>query len=144
MNSTYQICTRCVMDTSDPEISFDKDGVCSHCNRYENVTKSHQYPDEEGERRWHAIADKIRKSGKGQNYDCIIGLSGGIDSSYLALKVKEMGLKPLVVHVDAGWNSELAVANIEKIVKYCGFDLHTHVINWEEMRDLQLAYLEHY
>lgn len=142
MNRSYQICTRCVMDTSDPEISFDSNGVCNHCDTFDNVTRKRWHPDEEGERRLAIIIEQIRNAGKGRDYDCIIGLSGGIDSSYLALKVKEMGLRPLVVHVDAGWNSELAVANIEKIVKYCDYDLHTHVINWEEMRDLQLAYLK--
>jgi len=80
--------------------------------------------------------------GKNQEYDCIIGLSGGVDSSYLALVMKDYGLRPLVVHVDAGWNSELAVHNIEQIVKYCDYDLHTHVMDWQEIRDLQLAYLK--
>lgn len=83
----------------------------------------------------------MKDAGKGNEYDCIIGLSGGVDSSYLALKLKEFDLRPLVVHVDAGWNTELAVRNIENIVKHCGYDLHTHVMNWEDMRDLQLAYL---
>ena len=141
MNRTYKICTNCVMDTSDPEITFDSEGVCNHCNNFEKITKKKWYPNEEGQQRWASIVKKIKNEGRNQDYDCIIGLSGGVDSSYLAIKVKEMGLRPLVVHVDAGWNSELAVANIETVVKYCGFDLHTYVVNWEEMRDLQLAYL---
>lgn len=87
------------------------------------------------------IFDEIRKEGKNQEYDCIMGLSGGIDSSYLALKIKDYSLRPLVVHVDGGWNSELAVHNIERVVDYCGYDLHTQVIQWKEMRDLQVAYL---
>lgn len=90
----------------------------------------------------HSVVEKIKRDGEGQDYDCIIGLSGGVDSSYLALMIKDYGLRPLVVHVDAGWNSELAVHNIEKIVKHCDYDLHTHVVDWEEMRDLQLAYLK--
>lgn len=138
----YQRCTRCVMDTTDPEISFDARGVCSHCNEFDNVTRRHWFPNEEGARRLSDIVQRIRDDGRGQEYDCIIGLSGGVDSSYLALKVREWGLRPLVVHVDAGWNSELAVANIEKIVKHCAYDLHTHVVDWEEMRDLHLAYLK--
>ena len=141
MNRTYKICTNCVMDTSDPEITFDSEGVCNHCNNFEKITKKKWYPNEEGQQRWASIVKKIKNEGRNQDYDCIIGLSGGVDSSYLAIKVKEMGLRPLVVHVDAGWNSELAVANIETVVKYCDFDLHTYVVNWEEMRDLQLAYL---
>ncbi len=133
---------RCVMDTSDPAITFDAAGVCSHCLNFDNVTRQHWFPNEEGVRRLCDAVERIRSEGRGQEYDCIIGLSGGVDSSYLALKVREWGLRPLVVHVDAGWNSELAVANIEKIVKHCGYDLHTHVVDWEEMRDLHLAYLK--
>ncbi len=130
------------MDTSDPEISFDAQGVCNHCINFDAVTRKHWFPNDEGKHRLDAMLDQVRLEGKGRDYDCIIGLSGGIDSSYLALKVKEWALRPLVVHVDAGWNSELAVANIEKIVKHCGYDLHTHVVDWEEMRDLHLAYLK--
>jgi aminotransferase len=129
------------MDTSDPAISFDDDGVCNHCRDFDQITRQHWFPNEEGAHRLREIVERIKNDGRGQEYDCIIGLSGGVDSSYLALKVAEWGLRPLVVHVDAGWNSELAVANIEKIVKHCQFDLHTHVVNWEEMRDLHLAYL---
>lgn len=138
---SLQMCTRCVMDTTDPAIVFDASGVCNHCLEFENVTRRNWFPNDEGTRRWQAIAAQVRLDGDGKEYDCILGLSGGVDSSYLALKVREWGLRPLVVHVDAGWNSELAVANIEKIVKHCGFDLHTHVVDWEEMRDLHLAYL---
>lgn len=137
----YQICSRCVMDTSDPDIVFDANGVCSHCHEFDDVTRRRWFPNEEGRTRWAAIVELIKAAGSGHEYDCILGLSGGVDSSYLALKAHEWGLRPLVVHVDAGWNSELAVANIEAIVKHCGYDLHTHVVDWEEMRDLQLAYL---
>lgn len=138
----YCICTRCVMDTSDPTITFDAAGVCSHCRNFDEVTRKHWFPNEDGIRRLTDIVETIKHAGRSKEYDCIIGLSGGVDSSYLALKVREWGLRPLVVHVDAGWNSELAVANIEKIVKHCNFDLHTHVVDWEEMRDLHLAYLK--
>lgn len=141
MKTFYRICSRCVMDTSDPQISFDANGVCNHCSEFEEVTRPYWLPNAEGAMRLAAIIDRIRSFGKNRTYDCIIGLSGGIDSSYMAMKVHEWGLRPLVVHVDAGWNSELAVANIEKIVKHCGYHLHTHVVDWEEMRDLQLAYL---
>jgi aminotransferase len=133
---------RCVMDTSDPVIEFDAQGICNHCRNFDDVTRKSWFPNDEGRQRLAAIIADIRRAGQGRDYDCIIGLSGGVDSSYLALKVREWGLRPLVVHVDAGWNSELAVANIEKVVKHCGFDLHTHVVDWEEMRDLHLAYLQ--
>ena len=137
----YQVCARCVMDTSDADISFNADGVCQHCIDFEAVTRKQWYPGEEGQRRLAQLVDTLRAAGRGRDYDCILGLSGGVDSSYLALKCRDWGLRTLAVHVDAGWNSELAVANIEKILDHCHFDLHTHVVDWEEMRDLQLAYL---
>lgn len=129
------------MDTSDPLIEFDSEGVCSHCCEFDAITVKSWYPNEEGARRLENICDDVRKAGHGKEYDCILGLSGGIDSTYLALKIKDLGLRPLVVHVDGGWNSELAVHNIEQVVKYCNYDLHTQVIDWGEMRDLQIAYL---
>ncbi len=137
----YQVCTRCVMDTSDPDIVFDAKGACNHCRDFDELKGKQWFPDESGAARWAGIADQIREEGKGLEYDCILGLSGGVDSSYLALKAKQWGLRPLVMHVDAGWNAELAVANIENIVTRCGYDLHTHVVDWEEMRDLHIAYL---
>lgn len=137
----YQVCSRCVMDTSDPEIDFDDAGVCSHCHKFDAETSKNWFPGKDGEQRLSVICDEIRKEGKNQEYDCIMGLSGGIDSSYLALKIRDYSLRPLVVHVDGGWNSELAVHNIERVVDYCGYDLHTQVIQWGEMRDLQVAYL---
>jgi len=141
MAKPYQVCKRCVMDTTDPEITFGSDGVCNHCRNFDEITSKGWFPNEEGAKRLSVILDRIRAAGKNQAYDCIIGLSGGVDSCYLALKVHEWGLRPLVVHVDAGWNSELAVANIEKVVKYCDYHLHTHVVDWMEIRDLQMAYL---
>ncbi|WP_354557554.1 N-acetyl sugar amidotransferase [Rhizobium aquaticum] len=141
-NLGYRQCTRCVMDTSDPEITFDAEGVCNHCHEFDGLRGTQWFPDEVGRRRLEAILDGVRREGAGKEYDCILGLSGGADSTYLAMKMKEWRLRPLVVHVDAGWNSELAVANIERVVKYCNYDLHTHVVDWEEMRDLHLAYLK--
>lgn len=141
-NKQYQQCCRCVMDTSDPEIFFDTDGVCNHCVEFSRVAEAGWFPNEEGEARWSSMVEKIKITGHGRDYDCILGLSGGVDSSFLALKVKEYGLRPLVVHVDAGWNSELAVNNIDAIIQYCNYDLHTHVVDWDEMRELQLAFLK--
>lgn len=137
----YKTCSSCVMDTSDPEIVFNDIGVCNHCLNFRHVSRKNWFPNDEGSSRLRLICSDIRDSGRDKEYDCILGLSGGVDSSYLAIKVHELGLRPLVVHVDAGWNTELAVANIEKVVKYCNYDLHTHVVDWEEMRDLHLAYL---
>jgi len=137
----YQICSVCVMDTSDPEISFDDNGQCNHCRDFERLLGTVWFPNEDGARRLDALIELVKSEGRNKHYDCVLGLSGGIDSSYLALKTHEWGLRPLVVHVDAGWNSELAVQNIERIVKHCGYELHTHVVNWEDMRELQLSYL---
>lgn len=138
----YQMCTRCVMDTTDTEITFDQQGICNHCHEFDSVISKRWFPNEEGKRQLEQIFNRIKQERKNFEYDCILGLSGGLDSSYLALVMKEYGMRPLVVHVDAGWNSELAVYNIEKVVKYCGYDLHTHVMSWPEVRDLQLAYLK--
>lgn len=140
-NPDYRICNRCVMDTSDPLITLDDQGVCSHCTTFDTSTSKFWYPNEHGAQLFQKRIEAIRAERRKHEYDCIIGLSGGIDSSYLALKIKEYDLRPLIVHVDAGWNSELAVHNIERIVKHCNYDLHTHVIDWEVMRDLQAAYL---
>jgi N-acetyl sugar amidotransferase len=139
--SEYRICTRCIMDTSDPEITFDEQGECNHCQRFDQQSKDKWFPNEKGRELLAAIVDRIKREGANQEYDCIMGLSGGADSSYLAYQVKQLGLRPLVVHVDAGWNSELAQNNIENIVKILGFDLFTYVVDWEEILDLQVAFL---
>lgn len=138
----YQICTRCVMDTTDPEIEFDDEGVCSHCHYFDTSVKP-LWPSVDGDpAKLEEMIRAVKAYGNGKRYDCIIGLSGGIDSSYIAVKVAEWGLRPLVVHVDAGWNSELAVMNIEQICRRLNLDLVTHVVDWEEMRDMQLAFLK--
>lgn len=139
----YQICTNCVMDTSDPQIIFDDKGQCDFCNNYYNIIKPSWHPDAEGERKLKEIAEKVKKETKGQKYNCIIGFSGGVDSSYLCYIVKvKMGLNPLLVSVDTGWNLNVAVENTEKIVKKLNLDIYTEVVNWQEMRDLQLAFLK--
>lgn len=139
----YQICTNCVMDTTDQNISFDKNGMCDHCNDfYDNVLPKWD-TGEKGKQYLNKIADKIISEGKGKDFDCILGLSGGVDSSYmLHVAVNELGLRPLVFHVDGGWNSELAVHNIEVLVDKLNLDLFTKVINWEEMKDLQIAFFK--
>jgi N-acetyl sugar amidotransferase len=138
----YQICTRCVMDSSDPNIVFDANGVCNHCKLIIESRDRYWLPDERGAKKLETLIAAIKRAGQGRPYDCIMGLSGGVDSSYLAMKGKEWGLRILAVHVDAGWNSELAVKNIERIVTKLGIDLHTFVIDWEEIRDLQRAFLK--
>jgi len=137
----HQICTNCVMDTSDSKIVFDEKGVCDHCNSFYRHTLPNWHTDEAGRHELDAIVAKIKRAGEGRDFDCIIGMSGGIDSSYLTYVAKEqLGLRPLVFHVDAGWNSQIAVNNIEKLVDGLGLDLYTEVIDWEEMKDLQLAF----
>lgn len=139
----YQICTNCVMDTSDPQITFDSRGVCDHCRNYEKNIKPYWKPQENRFEELEELAKKIRKSGRGHDYDCILGLSGGADSSYMAYIAKEiMHLRPLVFVVDTGWNLNVAVENIEKIVKGLELDMYTEVVNWKEMADLQLSYFK--
>ena len=139
----YQICNNCVMDTSDSMITFDEKGVCDHCNNFYQHTLPNWHVDEHGEQELSSYVNKIKKAGSGKDFDCIIGMSGGIDSSYLTYIAKEkLGLRPLVFHVDAGWNSQEAVNNIEKLVDGLGLDLYTEVIDWEEMKDLQLAFFK--
>ncbi|MCX6334995.1 MAG: N-acetyl sugar amidotransferase [Bacteroidia bacterium] len=144
MNQTsYRICPRCIMDTSDPMITFDSVGNCNHCSSALEMAPKVWFPGETGEKMLRETAEKIRKEGRKKEYDCIIGLSGGIDSSYLTYLVKaKLGLRPLVVHVDCGWNSELAVNNIENITKHLDIELHTFVVNWEEMKDLQRSFFK--
>jgi N-acetyl sugar amidotransferase len=130
------------MDTTDSAIKFDNKGVCNHCHYFINKISKTWFPNNKGNIKLQEIFRKIKKERKKFDYDCILGLSGGLDSSYLALVIKKHKMRPLVFHVDTGWNSETAVFNIEKIIKYCNFDLNTHVVNWPEVRDLQLSYLE--
>ncbi|MDM1712079.1 N-acetyl sugar amidotransferase [Pseudomonas sp. 165] len=138
----YKICTRCIMDTSDPNIRFDQHGVCEYCANFNSVIKPNWDTGARGESELMALAEKIKQHGKGKDFDCIIGLSGGLDSSYAAYIAKNvMGLRPLLFHVDAGWNTDQAVGNIERLVDGLGLDLYTDVINWEEMKDLQVAFL---
>lgn len=137
----YQICKRCVMDTTDHEIVFDEEGICNHCKSYLQKASVRIIDESKREQELANLIGEIKQKGKGRDYDCIIGVSGGTDSTYVAWKVKEMGLRPLAVHLDNGWNSELAVSNIEKTLQKLGIDLYTHVIDWHEFRDIQLSFL---
>lgn len=138
----FQMCSRCVMDTTDSAIIFDAKGVCDHCNTFDTKVKPNWHTGERGEKELRQLVQTIKTSGRGRDFDCIIGMSGGIDSSYLTYIATELGLRPLVFHVDAGWNSQIAVNNIEKLIDKLGLDLYTEVINWQEIRDLQLAYFK--
>jgi len=135
-------CQVCIMDDSDPEIEFFGSDGCNHCVSMKSTLGSDWFIDDSGLEKLTQLIKQIKLAGQDGQYDCIIGLSGGADSSYLALKAYEWGLTPLVVHVDAGWNSELAVRNIEALIRFTGWDLYTQVIDWPEMLDLQTAYLK--
>lgn len=138
----HQTCSHCVMDTSDPGIVFDAQGRCDYCGNFQSDILPRWNHGQNQEPALQALAERIRAEGRGKDFDCIIGLSGGLDSSYAAYVAKEkMGLRPLLFHVDAGWNTDQAVGNIEKLVDGLGLELFTEVINWEEMKDLQAAFL---
>ena len=139
----YQVCRNCVMDTSDSKISFDESGLCDHCqNFYQNIEPNWDYQTT-GPKRLASLVVQIKKEGQGKEFDCIIGLSGGMDSSYLLYYAKEvLGLRPLAYSVDTGWTLNVAIENIEKLVRGLGLELHTEIINWNEMKDLQLAFFK--
>lgn len=139
----YQICCNCIMDTSDSKITFDSQGCCEYCDNYYNNILPHWHPDERGLKEIEPTIEAIKRDGRGRDHDCLIGISGGVDSSYVTYLAKEkFGLRPLLFHVDAGWNSQQAVNNIEKLVDGLGLDLHTEVVHWQEMKDLQLAFFK--
>ena len=139
----YQVCSNCIMDTTDPNITFDDNGICDYCRNYYTNILPNWHPDEKGEKLLSPVIDRIKREGRKRDHDCLIGISGGVDSSYLAYISKEkFGLRPLIYHVDAGWNSQISVNNIERLVDGLALDLHTEVINWEEMKDLQLAFFK--
>lgn len=139
----YKVCSNCIMDTSDSNISFDGKGECDYCGNYRENIQPYWHPDERGAQEFAPLIEQIKRDGKGRDHDCLIGISGGVDSSYVAYLAKEkFGLRPLLLHVDAGWNSQVSTNNIEKLVDRLGLDLHTEVIDWEEMKDLQLAFFK--
>lgn len=137
-----EVCLKCLMDTTDPDIVFDNKGICNHCHRYDQLLEKRTYSGNEAKERYNQLIKKIKTKGKNKKYDCLIGVSGGIDSTYVAYLVKKEGLRPLAVHFDNGWNSELAVSNIEKTLEKLNIDLYTFVIDWPSFRDLQLSFLK--
>lgn len=138
---SYQQCVRCVMDTTDIEITFDDAGRCNHCTEFLDKRSRHIYHGKESDEQLGQLIAAIKGAGRNKRYDCVIGVSGGADSSYLAYIAKERGLKPLAVHMDNGWNSEEAVSNIKNIVRKMSIDYESFVLDWEEFRDLQLSFL---
>lgn len=140
-DTAWQVCTRCVMDTTDPDIQFDTHGVCTHCHEYDHSIKERMYCPDSSERQLAAVIDTIKASGKGARYDCVVGISGGVDSCYTAYMVKQLGLRALLVHLDNGWDSEPAIQNIAAIVQKLGFDYESYVLDWNEFKHIQLAFL---
>ena len=142
--SANRVCVRCVMDTSDRDISFDENGLCSHCSNFDNNIRPGWNPQSSSKAELDAVISEIKVKQKGSKYHCIIGLSGGVDSSYLAYRLRKdyPELRILAVHVDGGWNSEEAVSNIKNIVDCLKIDFITEVISWKEMKDLQIAFLK--
>lgn len=141
-NNSYQICNRCVMDTSDPDIVFDKQGYCNHCTDFLDNLKNQTYIEGQSEKQLQFAIDKIKSEGKNKEYDCIVGISGGVDSCYTAHLCKEYGLRPLLIHMDNGWNTEISVKNVKTMVEKLGFDYVSYVLDWEEFREIQLAFLK--
>lgn len=138
----YYICSNCIMDTSDPYVIFDKRGWCEYCNNFNDQVKPNWQAGVEGVYSLQKLSKSIKGEGPKKDFDCIIGLSGGLDSSYVAYIAKEkMGLRPLLFHVDAGWNTDQAVGNIEKLVDGLGLDLYTDVVNWGAVKRMQVAFL---
>ena len=142
MSEDYRICNRCIMDTTDPYIAFDRNGICNHCREYEERARRNLLDGQEGESRLKEIVHSIKLSGKGRKYDCILGLSGGTDSSFVAYHAHRLGLRSLAVHFDNGWNSEISIKNIENIVQRLDMDLYTYTVDWDEFKDLQLSFLK--
>jgi N-acetyl sugar amidotransferase len=138
----YQACVRCVLDTSDIDIEFNDNGVCNYCQSYDEEKRKLPVSRSNSSEELRKVVDTIKRRSKNKEYDCLLGLSGGVDSSYIAHLTGEFGLRPLIVHFDNGWNSELAVSNIQKLVEKLGYNLETYVIDWEEFKDLQRAFLK--
>lgn len=143
MTQNHQICTNCVMDTTDSKIIFDENGVCDHCNNFYKNILPNWHTDERGWQALQEIVKKIKHEGRGKDFDCILGASGGVDSSYLIYITQEkLKLRPLVFHTDCGWNSQISVNNIEQLVNKLSLDLYTEVVDWKEMQDLQLSFFK--
>lgn len=143
MSNSYRMCTRCVMDNKvDETIVFNEIGICNHCIRYDELLNTRVFRGAEGEKALSELVSSIKEQGSKNKYDCLIGVSGGVDSTYVAYLVKKLGLRPLAVHVDNGWNSSLAVQNIENLLEKLDIDLINYVVGTDEFKDLQLSFLK--
>jgi N-acetyl sugar amidotransferase len=140
-DGSERVCSRCVMSTTDPDITFDAAGRCNHCTDYLDRLANLTYEPGRSEAELEAIVEGVRAAGRGKDYDCVVGMSGGIDSSYAAYVVKSLGLRPLAVHMDNGWDSDTAARNIKNVARTLGIDYQSVVLDWEEFRDLQLSFL---
>jgi N-acetyl sugar amidotransferase len=139
----YRICTNCIMDTTDSTLTFDEHGWCDYCRNYRVNIAPNWHPGQTGIDQIMPMIEKIKAEGKGKKHDCLIGISGGLDSSYVThVAVRKFGLRPLMFHCDTGWNSDLGVSNIQKIIEGLNVDLVTEVVNWQEMKDLQRAFFK--
>jgi N-acetyl sugar amidotransferase len=137
----YRICNRCVMDTSDMDIVFDEHGNCNHCNDFIQVLNQPRYDKAKSKEMLENLINRVKSGGKGKKYDCLVGISGGVDSCYTAYLCKQWGLKPLLLHMDNGWNSEIAVSNVKKVVDKLGLDYVSYVLDWKEFKEIQLGFL---
>lgn len=140
--AAYRICARCVMDTTDPRIRFDADGICNHCTGNLQRMAAQLLPPAQRKQALDRLVDLITHDGRGKDYDCIVGVSGGVDSTTVLYTARQLGLRPLAVHFDNGWNSELAVDNIKRTIDALHVELSTYVVDWDEFRDLQMAFLK--
>ncbi len=138
----YQICNRCVMDTSDSYIEFDQNGNCNHCNDFIANSSKIMYQGKKSDDQLKRLIKKIKDSGRGNKYDCLVGVSGGVDSSYVAYTLKKYGLSPLAVHMDNGWNSKEAVENIKSVCSKLDIDYESYVLDWNKFKDIQLSVLK--
>jgi len=140
-DTTFPMCTRCILDSTIPNIHYDEKGVCNFCRMHDVLDQ--KYPlTEAGRKKFELIIEGVKKNGQGKEYDCVVGISGGRDSSYTLYIAKKMGLRPIAVHFDNGWNTEISVRNIKNSTDKLEVDLHTHVADWEEFKDLQIAFLK--
>ena len=141
-NKNYKVCSYCVMDTSDEDIIFNDKGRCNHCLDFEVVLRDSKYAKNNSEEKLNKLLNTVKLKGEKKKYDCLVGISGGVDSCYMAYLCKKWGLKPLLIHMDNGWNSEIAVKNVKKMVDILGFDYVSYVLDWKEFREIQLAFLK--
>lgn len=140
MSNEIKYCKRCAIDSTVPSVEFDENGICNHCKHYDEVLAKFEKAKAEG--KVNQVVDEVKAAGKGKEYDCIVGVSGGVDSTYTLYIVKKLGLKPLAVHFDNGWNTEMSVSNIKNATNKLGVDLYTYVVDWEEFRDIQISFLK--